>query len=315
MKIIDERLIDGVAEEAKRSPRLRMNYNFHQSLQDRCHRFLNALEPGTLIPVHHHPDKDETFVVLRGKVRVTTYDDSGEVVASCVLCRESGAYGVDIPKNVWHGVECLTPAVLLECKAGPFVEHEVDGILKIRRGESIYLAGGCFWGTEHFFKQIEGVVETAVGFANGHTANPTYEEVYTDTTGFAETVRVKYDPEVVSLEFLLQMFFKAIDPTSLNRQGHDVGTRYRTGIYFTDPKDLPVIEKVFAEEQEKWREPLAVEKLPLENFYAAEAYHQDYLDKNPTGYCHLPHSLFDFVKKASARHGSSEAGSTPSSSR
>ena len=125
MKIIDEQLLNGVAEEAKKSPRLRKNYNFHQSLQDKCHRFLNALEPGTFIPVHHHPDKDETFVILRGKVRVTTYNDEGEIAASCILSHESGRYGVDIPKNVWHGLECLEPSVLLECKAGPFVEHEV----------------------------------------------------------------------------------------------------------------------------------------------------------------------------------------------
>ena len=167
--------------------------------------------------------------------------------------------------------------------------------------KDIYLAGGCFWGTEHYFKQIEGVTETAVGFANGHTVNPTYKEVYTDTTGHAETVHVKYDPEVVSLGFLLQMFFKAIDPTSLNKQGHDEGTRYRTGIYYTDPEDLPVIERVFAEEQQKYQQPLAVEKLPLENFYTAEEYHQDYLDKNPTGYCHLPLSLFEFARKAKER--------------
>ena len=133
MKIIDEQLINGVVEEAKRSPRLRKNYNFHGSLQDKCHRFLNALEPGTFIPVHHHPDKDETFVILKGKVRVTTYNDSGEVLATSVISHESGTYGIDIPKNVWHGLECLTPAVLLECKAGPFVEHEVDGILVITK--------------------------------------------------------------------------------------------------------------------------------------------------------------------------------------
>ena len=164
--------------------------------------------------------------------------------------------------------------------------------------KDIYLAGGCFWGTEHYFKQIEGVVATEVGFANGLTKDPTYEEVYTDTTGFAETVHVKYNPDVVSLGFLLQMFFKAIDPTSLNKQGHDEGTRYRTGVYYTNPEDLPIIEKAFQEEQERYQQPLAVEKLPLENFYTAEEYHQDYLDKNPTGYCHLPKSLFDFAKTA-----------------
>ena len=306
MKVIDEQLISGVVEQAKKSPRLRMNYNFHESLQDKCHRFLNALEPGTFIPVHHHPDKDETFVILKGKVRVTTYKDSGKILASCIISQESGTYGVDIPKNVWHGLECLTPAVLLECKAGPFIEHEVDGILEIKSGKDIFLAGGCFWGTEHSwtsqalresFKQIEGVVQTEVGFANGHTADPSYKEAYTDTTGYTETVHVKYNPDVVSLEFLLQMFFKAIDPTSLNKQGHDKGTRYRTGIYYTTDEDLPTIEKIFAKEQKNHQVPLAVEKLPLQNFYSAEEYHQDYLDKNPDGYSHLPESLFEFARQ------------------
>ena len=131
MKVIDDNLINGVVEKAKQSPRLRMNYNFHQSLDDKCHRFLNALEPGTVIPVHHHPTKDETFVILKGRVRVLTYNDDGEVLESCIISHEAGIYGVDIPQNVWHGVECLEPSVLLECKAGPFVEHEVDGILEI----------------------------------------------------------------------------------------------------------------------------------------------------------------------------------------
>ena len=160
----------------------------------------------------------------------------------------------------------------------------------------IYFAGGCFWGTEHFFKQIAGVVETEVGFANGLTSNPTYEQVYTDTTGYAETVHVVYAPSQVSLKFLLRMFFAAIDPTSLNKQGHDEGTRYRTGIYYTDAADLPVIEQVYAEEQSKYAQPLVVEKRPLRNFYPADEYHQDYLDKHPGGYCHLPKALFDFAR-------------------
>ena len=164
--------------------------------------------------------------------------------------------------------------------------------------KEIYLAGGCFWGTEHFFKQIRGVTETEVGFANGHTENPTYQEVYTDKTGFAETVLVKYNPDVVSLEFLLQMYFVAIDPTSLNKQGHDEGTRYRTGIYYTDSADLAIINKVYEAEQQKYSQSFAVERLPLENYYPAEDYHQDYLDKNPDGYCHLPLELFEFARKA-----------------
>ena len=162
----------------------------------------------------------------------------------------------------------------------------------------IFLAGGCFWGTEHYFKQIEGVVNTEVGFANGHTADPTYKEVYTDTTGYAETVRIEYDDAVVDLEFLLQMFFCAIDPTSLNKQGHDEGTRYRTGVYYTSEDDLPVIEKVFAEEQKKLDAPIAVEVEPLLCFYLADESHQDYLDKNPAGYCHLPVELFEFARNA-----------------
>lgn len=162
--------------------------------------------------------------------------------------------------------------------------------------KDIYLAGGCFWGTEHYFKQIHGVVATDVGFANGHTDNPTYEEVYTDKTGYTETVHVSYDPNVTNLEFLLRMFFKAIDPVSLNKQGHDEGTRYRTGIYYTDPADVPIIDSVYAAEQALHAEPLAVERLPLERFFIADEYHQDYLEKNPTGYCHLPHRLFEFAK-------------------
>ena len=164
----------------------------------------------------------------------------------------------------------------------------------------IYLAGGCFWGAEHYLKQIRGVVSTEVGFANGRLENPTYKQVYTDTTGHAETVHVVYDPARITLTFLLELFFKAIDPTSLNRQGEDSGTRYRTGVYYTDPADLPVIEKVFAGEQRRLDAPLAVEKLPLQNFYRAEDYHQDYLDKNPDGYCHLPAALFEFARHANA---------------
>lgn len=163
--------------------------------------------------------------------------------------------------------------------------------------KDIYLAGGCFWGAEHFFRQIEGVVMTEVGFANGHTPDPSYKEVYTDTTGYAETVHVRYDPERVGLKFLLRMFFKAIDPTSLNKQGEDEGTRYRTGIYYDDSNDLPKIRAIFDEVQRAFVAPLAVEVGPLQNFYRAEDYHQDYLNKNPDGYCHLPLELFRFARE------------------
>jgi cupin fold WbuC family metalloprotein len=132
MKIIDRSLLNKVSAEAKESSRRRMNYNFHQSLDDKCHRFLNAVEPDTLVPIHRHPTKDETFVVLRGKVRISTYNDEGEVIESIVLSPEDGKYGVDIKKNVWHNLESLeSGSVIFECKEGPFVPHEVDGILDV----------------------------------------------------------------------------------------------------------------------------------------------------------------------------------------
>lgn len=164
--------------------------------------------------------------------------------------------------------------------------------------KEIYLAGGCFWGTQHFLKQIRGVVATRAGYANGSTPNPTYEQVYTDQTGYAETVAVEYKAEEVGLELLLDLYFRTIDPTSLNRQGEDSGTRYRTGIYFTDEEDLPVIESVMARVAAGHSAPLAVEVEPLRCFYAAEEYHQDYLDKNPAGYCHVPWALMEYAREA-----------------
>jgi len=132
MKIINRDLLDEVSALAKESPRLRMNYNFHQSLEDKCHRFLNAVEPGTVVPIHRHPTKDESFVVLRGKVKVSTYNDDGLAIESVVLCQEEGRYGVNIPKNVWHNLEAMEPdSVIFECKEGPFVPHEADGILEV----------------------------------------------------------------------------------------------------------------------------------------------------------------------------------------
>ena len=130
--VINENLLNKVSEQAKESPRLRMNYNFHQSLEDKCHRMLNAVEPGTEVPIHRHPTKDESFVVLRGKVKVSTYNDDGSVKESVILSLEDGRYGVDIPKNVGHNLESLeSGSVIFECKEGPFVPHEQEGILEV----------------------------------------------------------------------------------------------------------------------------------------------------------------------------------------
>ena len=131
--VIDAPLLNQVSAQAKASPRLRMNHNFHQSLEDKCHRFLNAVEPGTVVPIHRHPTKDESFVILRGKVRVTTHNDDGSILEDVVLSQESGNYGVDIPKNVWHKLESLeSGSVIFECKEGPFVEHEVEGVMTVK---------------------------------------------------------------------------------------------------------------------------------------------------------------------------------------
>lgn len=132
--IIDSLLLDEVTKQAQNSTRLRMNYNFHQSLDEKCHRFLNAVEPGTEVPIHRHPTKDETFVLLRGKVRVTTHNDDGSIKEDITLCPEEGQFGVNIPKGVWHKVESLaTGSCFFECKEGPFVPHEKDGILELSK--------------------------------------------------------------------------------------------------------------------------------------------------------------------------------------
>lgn len=161
--------------------------------------------------------------------------------------------------------------------------------------KEIYLAGGCYWGVEHLIKQLRGVVLTEVGFANGTTENPTYEEVYTDTTGFAETVHVVYDASRLRLFTLLHIFFDHIDPTSLNRQGEDLGTRYRTGIYTTDTDDLEVAQAVRDERRKEYELPIVVEIEPLKCFYKADESHQQYLEKNPSGYCHIS---LDAIRKA-----------------
>ena len=177
--------------------------------------------------------------------------------------------------------------------------------------KEIYLAGGCFWGTEHFLKLIDGVEATQVGYANGNIANPTYKQVCIGTTDFAETVKVQYDPVKVDLPFLIDLYFKTIDPTSVNKQGNDRGTQYRTGIYYTDPADLSVIQETVHRLAATYTRPLAVEMKPLENFYPAETYHQDYLDKNPNGYCHINPALFDLARKAKMQKKSAPAYSKP----
>ena len=161
----------------------------------------------------------------------------------------------------------------------------------------IYFAGGCFWGVAHFFKGVDGVVNVTAGYANGALDyQPSYEEVYTDRTGFAETVEVRYDPSRVSLPELVDLYFTVVDPLSLNRQGGDIGTRYRTGVYYVSEEDLPLIRPRFEVESARLGAPLSVELEPLRSFYPAEDYHQDYLDKHTDGYCHIPLPTFRYLR-------------------
>jgi len=170
--------------------------------------------------------------------------------------------------------------------------------MNTERTDTIYFAGGCFWGTEHFMKQIAGVVSTGVGYANSKVANPTYRQVCTGTTDAAETVEVVYDPSRVSARFLIALYLKTIDPTSLNKQGNDVGTQYRTGIYYTTESQREAAEAALSGLKSKYGRPIVVELKPIEIFYPAEDYHQDYLDNNPGGYCHLNPRLFEMARNA-----------------
>ena len=160
----------------------------------------------------------------------------------------------------------------------------------------IYFAGGCFWGVQRFFDQFDGVLETTVGYANGKTANPTYQDVKSQESGHSETVKIVYDESKVSLVELLKYFYMIIDPLSLNKQGEDEGISYRTGIYYTDVKELEVIQSFTTDMQKNYDKLIVVEVLPLEHFYDAEGYHQKYLEKNPTGYCHIPFHMFNIAK-------------------
>jgi len=163
--------------------------------------------------------------------------------------------------------------------------------------KQIYLAGGCFWGIEAYFSKLPGVIKTISGYANGKTKNPGYEEVSSGATGFAETVLVEYDPKTISLKDLLNHYLDIVDPTTLNKQGNDIGTQYRSGIYYTNEADGLIIKKAVKDEEKRYKLPLVTEVKKLENFYEAEEYHQKYLDKNPHGYCHIDLSKVKKYKK------------------
>lgn len=163
--------------------------------------------------------------------------------------------------------------------------------------EKIVFAGGCFWGTQHLLSLLHGLRHLTVGYANSDVANPTYEQVCTGVTNAAEAVEVSYNATVVDLTKLIDFFLKSIDPISKNKQGEDRGTQYRTGIYYTTDSQKRAAYDALQRLQKHYDKPLCVELLPLKNFFAAEDYHQDYLDKNPGGYCHISRELM-----SQARH-------------
>ena len=163
--------------------------------------------------------------------------------------------------------------------------------------KTIYLAGGCFWGVQAYFKQLKGVESTRVGYANGTTAFPKYEDLKSGKADHAETVKVDYDDEVITLSELLEHYLRFVDPYSVDQQGHDIGHQYRSGVYYTDVLDAVETQSYFAEHlQPGWK----IEVDMMRNFFPAEEYHQDYLDKNPGGYCHVNLNLIKPGEKKDA---------------
>ena len=213
-----------------------------------------------------------------------------------IACSSESRSEIVVP--VWHQGAIVAVLDIDSRELGTFDQTDRTYLEKLSGlaygpQQDIWFAAGCFWGAQKFFKLIDGVEFTEVGFANGHIPDPSYKQVYTDTTGHAECVHVRYNPEAVSLERLTELFFKIIDPLSLNKQGGDEGTRYRTGVYYDNPQDLPTLTRVFDRTKDELGvKEMPVELLPLDCFYRAEDYHQDYLDKNPGGYCHLTPAHF-----------------------
>lgn len=247
------------------------------------------------------PDDFRQWAKARGfKLRILV-DDGGKFAASLGIDKYPtsawlGADGklLDVRPGqvstdfiVAHFADAKGPALARASRFPPNPNVGVD--YSHAQLKEIWLAGGCFWGVEAYFARVYGVADAASGYANGNKDHPTYEEVCYGS-GHAETVRVRYDPARVSLEKLLTLFFRIIDPTSLNRQGNDHGRQYRTGIYFQDPADRAIAAAVIASEQKKLSAPIVTELLPLQRFDLAEDYHQDYLEKNPGGYCHTDFS-------------------------
>jgi len=206
---------------------------------------------------------------------------AGFVILLLLLLSGCGSSSVSESSNADSGQATKTSTSKFPDNPNTDLEFDTDKL------QDIYLAGGCFWGVEAYMARVYGVYDVTSGYANGNTENPTYEEVIRENTGHAETVHVRYDPERVDLEGLLDHYFLIIDPTLLNQQGNDRGEQYRTGIYYENEADLAVIDKVVTAQEDRYDDPIVTEVELLDNYYLAEEYHQDYLEKNPDGYCHV----------------------------
>jgi peptide methionine sulfoxide reductase msrA/msrB len=202
------------------------------------------------------------------------------IALAVVLVLTLGVFSACAVQNKIDDVKIKDETKTMEKGEGSMMEVDKNNL------SEIWLAGGCFWGVEEYFSRIDGVNDVVSGYANGNTEMPSYQEVIRGS-GHAETVYVQYDPKVIDLQTLLTYYFRIINPTILNQQGNDIGIQYRTGIYYKDKHDLSVIDKMMEHEQTKFDKSIVVEVLPLEGFYEAEDYHQDYLVKNPNGYCHV----------------------------
>jgi len=206
---------------------------------------------------------------------------AGFVILLLLLLSGCGSSSVSESSSADSGQATKTSTSKFPDNPNTDLEFDTDKL------QDIYLAGGCFWGVEAYMARVYGVYDVTSGYANGNTENPTYEEVIRENTGHAETVHVRYDPERVDLEGLLDHYFLIIDPTLLNQQGNDRGEQYRTGIYYENEADLAVIDKVVTAQEDRYDDPIVTEVELLDNYYLAEEYHQDYLEKNPDGYCHV----------------------------
>ncbi len=179
-----------------------------------------------------------------------------------------------------------------ESMEGQINSEKNNKVVAHAASSQVYLAGGCFWGVEQYFALVPGVLDAVSGYSQGTVENPSYQEVCTGTTGHTETVQVIYDSSVVSLNHLLNLYFDIIDPYSINQQGNDRGPQYRTGIYYTNEADGQIAQNFIAEKQAATDRKIVVEVEPVRNFFPAESYHQDYLEKNPFGYCHISRDKF-----------------------